>query len=233
MPHPQADVDSRSPAQADEKMRSEPILDPSSRVSEILFGVIMALTFTTTIDAASGGREEARMLLVAAVGCNLAWGLVDAVMFLMNALAERGRNRLTVRAVRDAATAAEARRIITGAMPPVLASTLSLEEIERVRQGLDRMRDLPPGPRLTREDWLGALGVFLLVFLSTFPIVVPFLVFDGVRLALRASNAVAIAMLFACGYALARYGGYRPWMTGLSMVVLGVVLVGITIALGG
>ena len=46
-----------------------------------------------------------------------------------------------------------------------------------------------------------------------------------VQLALRASNAVAIVMLFASGYMLARYGGYRPILTGASMVVLGVALV--------
>ena len=61
----------------------------------------------------------------------------------------------------------------------------------------------------------------------------PFLLFGDPRMALRASNAVAIAMLFGCGYGLGRYGGYSPWTTGLSMVVLGLVLVGITIALGG
>ena len=209
------------------------ILDPLSRVSEILFGIIMALTFTTTIDAATGGDEEVRTLLYAAVGCNLAWGLVDAVMFLMNALAERGRDLVTVRAVHGAATAEEAHRIITSAMPPALSSILTAEDIERVRQGLDRMNDLPPRPRLTTEDWLSAVAVFLLVSLSTFPIVVPFFVFSSVQWALRASNAVAIAMLFACGYLLAGYGGYRPWSTGLTMVVLGVVLVAVTTALGG
>ena len=75
--------------------------------------------------------------------------------------------------------------------------------------------------------------MFLLVFLSTLPIVVPFLVIQNVQVALRASNVVALAMLFACGYGIANYSGYRPWLTGLSMAVIGVVLVGITIALGG
>ena len=80
---------------------------------------------------------------------------------------------------------------------------------------------------------MGPVAVFLLVFLSTLPIVVPFLIFDDVQVGLRASNAVAILMLFLCGYAIARYGGYRPWRTGAIMVVIGVVLVSITIALGG
>jgi VIT1/CCC1 family predicted Fe2+/Mn2+ transporter len=52
-------------------------------------------------------------------------------------------------------------------------------------------------------------------------------------LALRLSNAVAIAMLFVCGYAFGRCAGFRPWSTGLSMVAIGAALVGVAIALGG
>ena len=231
---PQAPAVADRPAPTTDTDRPERILDPAARVSEILFGVIMALTFTTTIDAASGGREDVRTLLFAAVGCNLAWGLVDAVMFLMHAITGKGRDLKSVRAVRAASTPREAHLIITGAMPPVLASMLTLDDLERLRQGLVRMDNLPARPGLSKEDWLGALGVFLLVLLSTFPLVVPFLIFPGVNLALRASNAVAIAMLFLCGFVLARHGGYPPpWVAGLSMVLLGTVLVAITIALGG
>jgi VIT1/CCC1 family predicted Fe2+/Mn2+ transporter len=74
---------------------------------------------------------------------------------------------------------------------------------------------------------------FLLVFLSTFPVVIPFLVFSRVHLALRVSNLIAIVMLFCLGYWLGQHSGYSPWRTGASMVLLGVVLVGIAIALGG
>jgi hypothetical protein len=44
---------------------------------------------------------------------------------------------------------------------------------------------------------------------------------------------VAIVMRFACGYLPVRHGRYQPWRAGLSMVVLGLVFVGIAIALGG
>jgi len=40
-------------------------------------------------------------------------------------------------------------------------------------------------------------------------------------------------MLFMTGYAYGRLTGYRPIGMGISMVVLGAVLVGITMALGG
>ena len=208
------------------------VLDPIARVSEILFGLIMALTFTGTISAASTGREEVRTLLVGAIGCNIAWGLVDAVMFLMSELTERGRGLLTLRGVHDAASPHEAHGVIAGAVPPVLAKVLSANDLESMRQGLVRMSELPPSG-LDRRDWVGALAVFLLVVLSTFPVVIPFLFFQDVQLALRLSNLVAIAMMFVCGIWLGRHGGYSPWRTGFSVVLLGVLLVGITIALGG
>ena len=86
-------------------------------------------------------------------------------------------------------------------------------------------------PELSKDDWLAALvGIFLLVFLSTFPVVVPFLFFKDAKLALRASNGVAIAMLFTCGYAFGGYAGRRRWLTGLLMVLLGGGLVDIAMA---
>jgi hypothetical protein len=211
----------------------ERLLDPVARMSEILFGLIMALTFTGTLDVATAGNEDVRVLLIGTLGCTLAWGLVDAVMFLINELTERGRTLVTVRGVRAAASPDEAKKIITDALPPVVASIMSAEEVESLRRGLVKLPSLPDTPSLDREDWLKALAIFLLVFLSTFPVVIPFMIFDEVQLALRASNAVAIAMLFGVGYLLARYGGYRPVLTGASMVLLGIVLVSIAIALGG
>ena len=67
----------------------EPVLSPVDRVSEVLFGLFMALTFVGAISVAESGRAEVRSLLAAALGCNLAWGLVDAVMYLVRTVAER------------------------------------------------------------------------------------------------------------------------------------------------
>jgi len=56
------------------------LLDPVARVSEILFGLIMALTFTGTLNVTTAGAEDVQTLLIGTLACNVAWGLVDAVV---------------------------------------------------------------------------------------------------------------------------------------------------------
>jgi VIT1/CCC1 family predicted Fe2+/Mn2+ transporter len=69
------------------------LLDPVDRISEILFGLIMAVTIVGSLSIATAGRNDVRTVLWGALGCNLAWGLVDAVMYLVRTATERTRNR--------------------------------------------------------------------------------------------------------------------------------------------
>jgi hypothetical protein len=208
------------------------ILEPMDRISEVLFGLIMALTFTLTLGVVTADTIQVRTMLLGALGCNLAWGIIDASVFLMARFNQRGRSATQLGAMRAAADVSDAHRIIAEALPPLLASALPPDLLELIRQ---RLLHLPEseGPRLTKRDWLGAIGICLLSFLSTFPIVIPFILIGDARLALRLSNAVAIGMLFVCGYAYGRCAGFRPWAAGLSMVAVGAALVGVAIALGG
>lgn len=212
---------------------SKRVLDPYDRISEALFGLIMVLTFTGSLSVAEAGREDVRVMLIGALGCNLAWGIIDAVLYLMGCLADRGRSLTTLRAVRAAADPQSAQRLIAGALPPLVASVMQTAELEAVYHRLKQLPEPPTRARLSKDHWTGALGVFLLVFLSTFPVAVPFLLMHDARPALRVSNAIAIALLFLLGYAFGRCAGRNPWLFGTGMVVLGLLLVGMTIALGG
>jgi VIT1/CCC1 family predicted Fe2+/Mn2+ transporter len=80
---------------------------------------------------------------------------------------------------------------------------------------------------------MGGLSVFAWVFITTFPVAIPFIFMQNAAPALRVSNAIAIALLFICGYRFAQITGNRRWVMGLAMAVVGSVLVGMTIALGG
>ncbi len=218
----------------DESIKSSKrILDPIDRVSEVLFGLIMVLTFTGSLSVAEAGRDDVRAMLIGALGCNLAWGIIDAVLYLLGCLADKGRALLTLRAVRKSATPERAHRIIAEALPSALVSGLQPAELETIHQRLKQLPEPPNRARLDKDDWLGAVGVFFLVFLSTFPVTVPFMFMQTTLSAMRMSNAIAIVMLFFTGVAYARCIGRSPWVFGLSMVVLGGVLVALTIALGG
>jgi hypothetical protein len=208
-------------------------LDPMERISEVLFALIMALTFTCSFSVAEAGREEVRAMLVGALGCNLAWGIIDAVFYLMACFSAQGRGILTLGALRQVSNSAEAHSILARSLPPVLVSVLSESDLEGMRQKLNRIPEIPRRPRLATKDWLGALGVFLIVTLSTFPVVAPFVLIADAKIALRFSNAIAVGMLFLAGYAFGRYAGHRPWRMALVTVLLGGVMVGITICLGG
>jgi VIT1/CCC1 family predicted Fe2+/Mn2+ transporter len=159
------------------------VLDPIQRVQEVIFGVLMAMTFIGAMNAATAGREEVRTVMKTALGCNLAWGLADAVMYLVSVITERTR---------------------------------------------DDQR-----PRLRGRDLKGAFGVFLLVALSTFPLVLPFLVFRELPSALLASRLVALAILFLGGWLLARHARGNPWLAGFGLAAVGALLLSAIVALGG
>jgi hypothetical protein len=222
-----------APVPAESMESSKRVLDPADRVAEVLFGLIMVLTFTGSLTVAETGREDVRTMLVGAIGCNLAWGIIDAVFYLMGCLAEKGLDLATFRSVRQAADAEQARRLVADALPSVIASVLRSDELDAIGQRLRGLPEPPARAHLQKEDWLGAISVFLLVFLSTFPVAIPFIFMPDAVPAMRVSNAIAIAMLFIVGYAYGRCVGRRPWLVGISMVLLGAALVALTIALGG
>jgi VIT1/CCC1 family predicted Fe2+/Mn2+ transporter len=199
----------------------------------VLFGLIMVLTFTGSLSIAESGRDDIRAMLIGALGCNLAWGIIDAVLYLMGSLAEKGRNLAAYRAVRKTTDSRKAQRLIADALPPLVASILQPAELETMRQRLQQLPEPPSRAQLGKRDWFGALGVFLLVFLSTLPVAVPFIFMHNAVLAMRVSNAIAVGMLFITGMAYGRCVGRSPWAFGVSVVFLGSVLVALTMALGG
>jgi hypothetical protein len=226
---------SASPAPGPAPARPTPpalVLDPVDRLSEILFGLIMALSVTCTLSASSGASATVRSMLWASLGCNLAWGVVDGLMYLLTTITQRGHGRNVISAVRAAATPEQANKLILDEIPDALASGIGPAELKRLRQ-IAGTGPLPDPPRLHRRDLVGAVGVAGLVCGATIPVSVPFMVSHDPQLALRVSNGIALLMLFGIGWGFGKYAGAPPWRAGLSMIALGAVCVGVTIALGG
>jgi len=216
-----------------EEPTREPVLSPIDRVSEMLFGLFMALTFIGAVSVAEPRDAQIRAMFIAALGCNLAWGLVDAVMYLVRTVTDRGRLLTMIRSVRDAPDAATGRLYIERALSRVAAGLVSPAEIEAMRGRIVALTNLPARPTVNRGDLTAALAIFLIVVAATFPVVLPFALIHDVGMAKNVSRAVGVAMLFVGGLALGRYAGYGTWKVGLLMAGLGAALVVAINALGG
>ena len=201
-----------------DKESREPVLNVVDRVSEMLFGLFMALTFIGVVTVAGAGRDEVREMFVTALGCNLAWGLVDAVMYLVRSV--------------QAADAEGGRRLVEDSLPQGVAGLVAQAELEAIRGRIAALH-MPTRPRLNGDDLLAALAIFLIVVAATFPVVVPFLLIQDVGVALTVSRGISLLMLFFGGLALGRYAGYGSWKVGFMMAGLGTALVAAINALGG
>ena len=216
-----------------EEATRDSVLSPVDRVSEMLFGLFMALTFVGAVSVADAGRAQIRDMFVAALGCNLAWGLVDAIMYLVRTVTDRGRSLMLVHSVRAAPDAETGRKLLERLLSRAAANVVSPAELEAIRGRILALSSVPARPALTLDDLLAALAIFLIVVGATFPVVLPFALFQDVGTAKTVSRAIALAMLFVGGLALGRYAGYGSWKVGLMMVGLGTALVIAINALGG
>lgn len=208
------------------------VLDPMDRFIEAIFGIVMVLTFTCTFSAVEATRADVRSMLLAAIGCNVAWGLVDGVMYLVARVSEQMRGLEVLKAVRASGPAGGG-RALAAALPPIVVDALGADGIENLR---GRLNDLPSPPgrvRISLEDCLGAIGIFLIAVVSMLPVLLPFVLMKEPHPAMRVSNGIALVMLFLVGQQWASLIGLPRWRVGIAMALGGAVLVAITIALGG
>jgi hypothetical protein len=212
-------------------------LDPATALAEILFGLIMTLTFTLSAGLLieDEGRAGARELLIAVIGCNIAWGIIDGALFLVGQLFDRGRLQRLGRSIRRARTQPAAVALVAAELHPLLGTVLSPREASGLYSRIaDNVASKPESEEsITRDDWLGAAVSFGLVVISSIPAAIPFMLIDDMRLALRVSNAVLVALLFFTGFWWARYTIAKPWIAGLAFLVIGILLIAAAIALGG
>jgi hypothetical protein len=211
-------------------------LDPAERLGEILFGLIMVLTFTLTAGlTVEDGPGAARELLVATLGCNVAWGVIDGAMYLMDTLLMRSRRARAVEAIQrapdESAALAEVERVLEDT---VFSVAPDAERVHLGRAVHAAARHLPiERVRLRRDDVYGAVASGLLVMVATIPAVVPFLLVDEPWRALRLSNFLLVGLLFLVGHAWGRHAHVGPWRAGFVFLVVGLALVATAIALGG
>ncbi len=211
-------------------------LDPASRIGEVLFGLIMVLTITLTAGlTAAEGRTGVRQLLFAAIGCNVAWGIIDGVMYIMNCMTVRSGKIRLIEAVQAAPDNATALRLVQNEIEPELQELIGQEHGTALSASVFKHISTARSghTRLTKDDLYGAIACFWLVFVSCLPAALPFFIFSEPHRALRVSNLLLITLLFLVGQKWAQYVGTSRLGAGLIMVAIGLGLVGLAIVLGG
>jgi hypothetical protein len=206
-------------------------------MGEALFGLIMTLTFTLGADLViqEEGREGARQMMIGILGCNLAWGIIDGVLYLLACAFERGRVQRIGYQVREAQNPDQAREFVAGELDELLAPLSEPQQRHALYSAIvQRVKAESTLPKpLTRNDLLGGLESALLVFSCSIPAVLPFVVFKEPQVALRVSNSLLLALLYYLGYRHARHTLAKPWIAGFVFLFVGLLLVVLTILLGG
>jgi VIT1/CCC1 family predicted Fe2+/Mn2+ transporter len=210
----------------------EAALSPFERGAEIIFGVLMAISVTAAAEITLGADVNVRELLLAALGCNLAWGLIDAVIYLLQLQFERQRVHRMVLELRELQSEEAFRARVATEVQPLVAQAMTADSYSFIRRAVQGYAQARPA-YWSRQEFAAAGLICALVFGSTFPLVVPFMVMQEPWLALRVSHAIAVIMLFILGWKLGRWSGASAIGSGTLLATVGVVLAVLCVALGG
>jgi len=209
-------------------------LDHASRLGEILFGLIMALGI---IGAVRLGMDDLsnRSMFIAILGCNLAWAVVDGVMFVLVSLFDKGRRHRIAREIQGTPSDEKALEMIQRELGRDLDALASPEALKQFYgEVLRRIRTAGPlKVSLTKEEILGGVASMVVILLATAPILIPYLVVPKPLLAVRLSELIAVGLLFLLGTWWGRTVGAQPLKVGFFLTLIGGILVGVTILLGG
>jgi hypothetical protein len=211
-------------------------LSPDERLAEVLFGLIMTLTFTLGAGVVVHDEPDAaRSLLAAALGCNIAWGIIDGALLILGRIFDRSRPARLAHALRRDESGPDPLAPIAAELEDLLEPLTEPETRAALYRAIaERLRHERPAPlRISRHDWLAAGAAFWLVFFASLPAVLPFLLVSEAWLALRISNLLLLGLLFFIGYRWARHTAIDPWRAASALTLAGVGLVAVAIALGG
>jgi VIT1/CCC1 family predicted Fe2+/Mn2+ transporter len=211
-------------------------LDPGDSLGELLFGQIMALTITLGARVLSQRDEiQAHDIVWAVIGCNIAWGVIDAVLYLLGSLFSRNRRVHFARKLQLVGSEAEAMAAIREEFG--LEDEPAMPQEDRAafhRVALDILRHASTErAHLRWRDLRAAAVIVILVSATAIPGVLPFLVIGDGYLAVRLANLIQICLMFYIGFNWANHSGANPWRTGLVIVGLGIALVAMAVVLGG
>jgi VIT1/CCC1 family predicted Fe2+/Mn2+ transporter len=218
-------------------------LYPHERLVEILYGLVIALTITSAIRVVTGGgRPDINLMVTTSLGAGIAWGIIDAILYILVAIFQKHRYTRIASKISSAKDESEALATIKEDLEDSLVGTLDAEDQKSVyrlvlhaqrRSSEASYTHQPKSIPIAREDVFGAFQVFFAMLLATLVVVVPLWLIEPPHLAVVISNIVAFVSLFIVGYTWAKHTYIKKTLFGIVLVALGVAIVGISLVFGG
>lgn len=221
------------------RKRSGRYLDPTDRLPEVVLGLILVVGVTGTLRVGiSQGQFSIVDLFLTALGVNIAWGIVDAVMYATDSYFSRHRNASISEGLRKDPNNVRAREALENDLDGTIIHNLNKGDRERIRAILvNALPDVPDRRAFFKDfgdDLKGAFWIFAVVFVSMFPLLIPFVVFQhDPLLALNISTLITLVMLFGIGVVWAGYAGISRLKPGIGFLIIGTIITLVTYLLGG
>lgn len=214
-------------------------LSEGDRLVEVLCGVIMVLVMIGYLRLSLMGEDDIEMkktMILVPLGCNAAWGIIDGIMYVLTNLIKRGKIYRLSSSIKSKKDKEDVRISIEDDLSSTVVDSLKDEDKEKISNEILKRVDpsaieKPEG--ITKKDLLVILLTFLTVFSTAIPLIIPFMIFDDIIFAIRVSFVIGLGMLFIIGLLWGKYASRNKIRSALAVMTIGIITVGITIALGG
>ena len=207
--------------------------------AEVMYGVIIAMTFTSTLRR-WGYQIFVDLILqktiVAALACCMAWGVADGLFYLWERrYIIRQENRI-IQISKSVQSDESAIPLIEEQLDDTILRNLPKENRRKLYQELTRyLSTASIREKLSPYDTITLIfGTFLRSTAAGVIIVTPFFVINNVNQALNISNLAGIFLLFGVGYFRALDENFfQKVQFGFGSALIGIAIAVITIVLGG
>lgn len=200
-------------------------LTAHERSSEAMVGLLVSIGARGAVGITSRDPIDPWALALVSLGAALTWAIIDAFFALLAAKGERLRWSHLTDDRRDPAERGP--EWADEALSHSFLRNLEEPALERIRAQAIREAAAarPVAPRLTTDDWLTGLAVFVVVGLAGIPPVLPLLLVPAMDAAIWTSYGVALVLLFGLGAHWGPAHGLARLRSGLAMLALGSLMV--------
>jgi VIT1/CCC1 family predicted Fe2+/Mn2+ transporter len=205
--------------------------------AEVIYGVIIAITFTSALRGYPDMFEiVVQKVIFAALFCCIAWGIADGLFYIWERNYIIKQENRIIEFSQSVQQKESARSLIGEQLDDTILRNISKDDRFKLYDKLSQfLSGVNSRKKMSfREAVTIVLGTFLLSTGAGLIVVTPFFVIENVELALQISNLAGILLLFGVGYFRALDSNVISRVIfGVGSSLIGIVIAGITIVLGG